>query len=255
MRDLSDQLKHVLKLRAAGRSEVFAPIETDDLAIEQAYQIAKMTIRAGRGKIGGWKLGATTAATRNAFRTDTPYFGPLFNTEVFQGKTFARPTLSPLKGEAEIAYRLARDVRADDDLNDEALFDFAAPAIECPWSIVSNLPEAGLCALLMDRCAAGALLLGQMIPAEAIDANGLIEILIDGRGAASGTANTSMVMAPKVAAIAALKLIMKHGFKPQSGQWISTGGITPCIALPAEQSFALRFNQQVEFSIAAVEGR
>jgi 2-keto-4-pentenoate hydratase len=237
--------KDLIALRAHGRSR---PVTASELpqTVAAAYDVAAATLGLLGTQAAGWKLGATTAGTRRTFATDEIYFGALGAEEIWDSAQSASPPAPPsLRGEAEIAFRLAVDVRCEDtnaalQRSPAELFDAWAPAIEAPYTCVDNIPEAGLRALLMDRCAAGALYLGeprQDIDDPAIDQT--LEILVDGACVAKGAAHNSLLMTPVEAARGFLRVAAPQGVDVKRGQWISTGGITPCVTLPFGQAIQL----------------
>jgi 2-keto-4-pentenoate hydratase len=162
-----------------------------------------------------------------------------------------------LRGEAEIALRLAVDIRFDESeaaLESSAaeLFDAWAPAIEAPYSVVREIAELGLRALLMDRCAAGALYLGE--PRSNVEDPAMeqaIEIIVDGVGVAQGTAPASLLMTPLEAARRFLRVAAEQGVSVRRGQWISTGGVTACVMLPLGKPIQLALGGKQIFTLIA----
>lgn len=232
------------KLIALRRAKMRRPFELDEFPanVEEAYRVAARTLALDGRRIAAWKLGATTAGTRNAFATDTVYFGAITEAEIWvSGECSSHLPPPVFRAEAEIAFRLAIDIEAADatavmlELAPAAIFDAWAPALEAPYSCIENIPEVGLTALLADRCAAGALFLATPradIADPAIDQQ--IAIAIDGEIAAAGSASTSLLMSPMAAALEFLSIAPTQGAVLSKGQWVSTGGITPCIELPVD---------------------
>lgn len=186
-----------------------------------------------------WKLGGTTETTQRIFNVDKVYFGALHESEVAilpsRAPTF--PTFE-LKGEAEIALRIAPSAMsflvegesATRSAPPSALFDSWCVALELPSSPIENLVECGLLALVADRCAAGFLALGR---ARGIhDATnwigGKIRIEQNGEVIASGGAD-ALVWTPDECARTFLLEALAQGFQPKPGQWVSTGGATACV--------------------------
>lgn len=228
-------------LRQARRARTFV---LDELPVDvsAAYAVAATTLARTQRPASAWKLGATTAGTRVNFSTETIYFGGLMKHEVWYAGESPPHVVPPVwQAEAEIAFRLARDIPASEaaggaiGCSDDTLFDAWTPALEAPYSCIENVADAGLRALLSDRCASGALFLGpprEDVASAAIDSE--IAILIGGQVAASGSAAAALLMSPIIAARGFLEQAGRHGFALTRGQWVSTGGITPCIRLPAD---------------------
>lgn len=245
--DSSNLNEQIQTLRLARRSKPFTLDPSLPADSAAAYSIASAQLQAGGGTVGAWKLGATTALTRAAFATDKIYFGALREAEVHQGDlpAGAGPCLPTFRGEAEIALRMAKDLTAAQaaDLQDPAgVFDAFAPALECPWSVVADLPAAGLMALLMDRCAAGLLVLGPAYGRGQKETTGILQIEQEGSLVASASARDGLLMPPEAAALAGLREIGGAGFDVAAGQWISTGGATPCVDLEHGKEVALWFD-------------
>jgi len=247
--------EELIALRAGGQSRSFAASELPS-SLAAAYAVAAATLRSLGTEPAGWKLGATTPAARRTFATDEIYFGALLADEIWDSTLAAEPPVPPvLRGEGEIALRLAADIRCDESeaaLKSSAteLFDAWAPAIEAPYSCVREIEELGLRALLMDRCAAGALYLGE--PRSNLDdpaMNQAIEIGVDGSSVAQGAAQASLLMTPGEAARRFLRVAAKHGVSVRRGQWISTGGITPCVTLPLGKPIQLTLGGKKIFTL------
>ena len=245
-------LETLLALRQARKSIAFEPLPTNRDDMARAYALSLALAEAEGGNVAAWKLGGSTAATRAAFETSEVYFGPVLHSEILDRPTALDIVLSPLRGEAEIALRLKRDLPprdARDAAAEDDLFDIFAPVIECPWSVVENLPHARLPALLMDRCAAGLLLVGEATPADPGSMDGLLRIVTDGTPVAEGRASVSLVMSPMAAAVEAIRLLGSMDVALKAGQWISTGGITPCIDLSSAAGIELFYDGVRQFSI------
>lgn len=246
--------RELLELRRCSRRRTFSPSELPN-SVASAYETAAAVLGLLGEPTAAWKLGGTNTKTRETFATDEVYFGGLTVAEVWHaGDPTVPPCLPVFKGEAEIALRLAHDISSDQDPSLDSrcssdLFDAWAPALEAPYSCVDDLRTAGLKALLMDRCAAGALFLGclrQNVDDDTMHAP--IEIVVGGE--ARATADTSaLLMPPAAAARDFLRLARKAGFTLRKGQWISTGGLTPCIPLPHDEPVELRFAGDTVFSV------
>lgn len=238
------QASDILLLRAADQYRSFRAeeIPKDDSA---AYRLSLECIDGISENIAAWKLGGSTAITRAAFNTEKIYFGAMVESEVYHPPHVGSLCVKlPLRGEAEIALRLACDI-TDEILEHPVsadIFDAYAPVIECPWSVVADLPQAGLRALLMDRCASGELLLTASRPYDPAALDGVLEIVADNTVLTSGRSSASLLMSPESAAIEALGAMLANGYRPTAGHWIATGGITACVPLPLGTPFSLLYD-------------
>jgi 2-keto-4-pentenoate hydratase len=247
--------KELIHLRRHGQRRRVSAGELP-ASIVAAYDLAAATLGLLGVPVAAWKLGATTAGTRRAFATDEIYFGGLLADEVWSAGASGLPPAPPLfRGEAEIAIRLAVDIAVEDSAaalacGGEALFDAWTPALEAPYSCVENIPEAGLRGLLLDRCSAGGLYLGTPRPdIHAADIGQTIQILVDGVSLGCGSAGTALLMPPLEAALGFLAVAAAQGVSVRRGQWISTGGITPCVPLPFDRPIRLEFGGQTVFEL------
>lgn len=247
----------LLALRSKRAQRVFFPGELP-VDADAAYVLAGRTVAQAGKPVAAWKLGATTAATRETFSTDAIYFGAIFDDEVwFAGQGAAHTPPPVFRAEAEIALRLASDVTPDEaafiaaNAPSTALFDAWSPALEAPYSSIGNIPEVGLPALLADRCAAGALFLGAArgdVRDLSIDSE--IAILIGGNVVASARGSKALLMSPIEAARGFIAVAGRQGIALSRGQWISTGGITPCIDLPIDgTTVGLAFAGEMVFDL------
>ena len=251
--------KELIRLR---NHSLRMPIESSKLpgATEAAYDFAAAVVGLLGKPIAAWKLGATTEGTRRKFSAHEIYFGALLSEEVWSAAS-GEPAPAPpqLRGEAEIAFRLSVDIEAEESAALLAEFsglpfDCWTPAIESPYSCVENIDEAGLRALLIDRCAAGALYLGaprsQMDDPEMMQT---LEIFAATNRLSQGDAGSVLLMPPAKAALGFLKVAAAQGVNVRRGQWISTGGITPCVPMPFGQAIQLRLGGKTEFEILLQE--
>jgi len=209
--------------------------------IEDAYRLVRAEIADDPKYGNAWKLGGTTESTRRTFNVDRLYFGPLHDSEIL-----LRPSQAPgkklfeLKGEAEIALRITEKLGDPSRLTEQyintaplaELFDAWCITLELPSSPVENLVESGVNALIADRCASGCLVLGTQYSIDtAADWNKApLRIEQDGAVLAEGSVDM-LVDAPDVCARQFLKEARRVGFIPKPGDWISTGGLTPCVKL------------------------
>ncbi|UTY46689.1 hypothetical protein [Sinorhizobium fredii] len=228
--------------------------------LSEAYGGIREVVSADPSFGTAWKLGGTTATTQRIFNVDKLYFGALHKCEVAvlpaRAPTF--PTFE-LKGEAEIAIRIAPSAMnllegetAIRSALPSALFDSWCVALELPSSPIGNLVECGLLALVADRCAAGFLALGRAREIDdAIDwTSSKIRIEQNGEVIASGGAD-ALVWTPDECGRAFLLEALAQGFKPKPGQWISTGGATPCVPYNRGAEISVFYNDNEELRFIA----
>jgi len=239
------------QLRGERSRTVFADLGLS-LNEHLAYEIARENIGTDNRCVVAWKLGGTTAFTRALFQVDNVYMGPLLEGELSTVSTsvLQLPDLPVLAGEAEIALRL-RDAGANMPyavkLDPIDAFDAWAVGVEFPYSVFSDLPDAGIGALLADRCAAGSLVLGNeyegIPPGEFC-----ISIILDNGRIAEGNQD-ALLMSPVEAALEFRHIALEAGFELKPGQWVTTGGVTKCLPLDGIHSLTLKLDGETEFTL------
>lgn len=239
-----------------GRADRFhATPEIVAADLDEAYG---RLLRATRGDArfgAAWKLGGTTPTTRAAFRVDKAYFGCLHESEVVHEPTaVAVAHLCELKGEVEIALRLSaamadrtvadlRELQTAGPATGDPIVDAWCVALEMPASAIINLPEAGIAALVADRCAAGCLALGRPRALDDDGWSGRAALVLEQGGVVLARGDIGcLVASPYECVVDFCAEAVAHGFRPRPGQWIATGGLTPCVGLQPGRRVAVRHN-------------
>lgn len=189
-------------------------------SLEAAYE-AMREFTANTGEVWrGWKLGGTNHATQAAFGVTRGYFGPLHASEIFETPGGVRDLpLCEIKGEVELALRIDPEGTG---------YDAWCVALEMPASAIENLPEAGVAALIADRCGAGALLLGPVHDGALPDLNDARFALTVNGAPVSEAGLDALVASPDQILDDFIALARDLGFRPGPGDWVATGGITAC---------------------------
>ena len=204
--------------------------------LDAAY-LALAAEQAGRAW-GGWKIGGSNHASRAAFGVREADFGALAAAGVLESgpgpaAALAALALPECRGEVEIALRLAPGLDG---------YDAWCLALEMPATDLTNLSALGVVALVADRCAAGALLLGPVRsgPLPDLGAARFVQV-IDGAVAADSGLD-SLVGTPDSILDQFLTLARSHGAALAPGQWVATGGITPCLTYAAGARVEVRLD-------------
>ena len=227
--------------------------------IDEAYEIQKAVTEKLGGSIGAWKLGGTNPWTREAFECSDPYWGPIFAENVLSADEVNiinwEFECEP-RAEAEIAFRLAKDVRPDEIVTREidllSLFDCVAPSLEFPVNFYLDVVEHGLPSLVADLCGSGCLVLGPPIQIDwqAI-ARPIAVTVVEGSELASGTSG-SLVGGIHEVLKNFLRSAGQRGVHFKKGQWVATGGCTQCVPIKFNEPTIVRFQnlQALEFSLS-----
>lgn len=220
-----------------------------DLAPDLAttYRAMAAHLAAFPGPWAGWKLGGTNHASRAAFGVTTGYFGALAQSEILIQPEYAPDfALCEMKGEVEIALRLAADGKSHDAW---------CIALEMPASPIRDLVDLGVRALVADRCAAGALLLGP-VHEGAFGGLSTSRFILRADGEDLSVADmTALVASPEELLAEFLALARETGFAPRPGDWIATGGITACKPFSPGARIQVLLDTQVELDFLATDGR
>jgi 2-keto-4-pentenoate hydratase len=146
-----------------------------EIAPASEAEAARAALAQIDGTPPGWKLGGTNTHTRSVFDVARAYFGPLKASEILEGdgSSVALAGLIAPKVEPEICVAFTADLdparHGGDVAALRALLDHVALGLEIPDTILSAPPEAGVWSLMADRCAAGALVLGERLPASTLE--------------------------------------------------------------------------------------
>lgn len=244
-------IETIRELREGEKQVPYAELN-QDISLIEAYKVLKLFLEGGNQTVSAWKLGGTNKKTQDAFNVGEAYYGPIFTSELstVMGDQGMMPDLRLIQGEAEMAVRLTSfgaDKRNAASVDRGLIFDQWAVAIEFPYSVFSDLPSAGIAALVVDRCAAGALMLGPShagLPPEKF----CLTIDVNGEQESSGTQD-AMLVHPIDAALEFRALAFKHGFELNAGQWISTGGLTSCLRMNRDDAVTLKYDGQLVFRL------
>lgn len=205
-------------------------------SIGDAVKIAQICMSAD--DVQAWKLGGTTMATRNTFSVSVPYFGPLKADEVHKSgvqlnkSDFIAPVVEP-----EIVVCLARDITEPvsflEECVPETFIEWIAFGMELPDTCLGNAAEAGVNWLVADRCAAGALILGEQLPLAVLTRleQSAVSLFFDEDCVSEAPAGN--IIGGVLASLdEAVREFLRYDIVLKKGQLISTGGLCPAKPLP-----------------------
>ena len=209
------------------------------------------------GQVVAWKLGGVNNTTRQAFNVEGTYAGPVAADNIMP----ARPTMHPnnfgkqCQGELEILVKLG-DIPAffSGELSVDDIISEFAPAIECPASVLA-FPKDGVFALIADCCAAGSIVHGEWMPWKAFEGtqpNDTVSLFSDNEILAKGV-YSNLIDGVAGVVQSFCDLARQYSLPVKPGDLISTGGITPCVALPHGQMLTALFTGLGDFSFMVQE--
>ena len=220
--------------------------------LKAAYAAQRDTLNADPARWGGWKLGGSNHASRAAFGVNSLYYGALDTSEILaQPQTAPGFPLCEMKGEVEIALRIT-----------ETGYDGWCVALEMPACPLDNLLALGVPvsvrALVADRCAAGALLLGPVQDGPLPDLSpdlSRARFTLSADGVTLSEAGLDALIAPPDTLLADFRaLAATHGIRPRPGDWVATGGITACCAFAPGSQVQVRLDQTLMLDFSASFG-
>jgi 2-keto-4-pentenoate hydratase len=203
--------------------------------LDAAYAAQRDMLGRDPARWTGWKLGGTNHASRAAFGVNRLYYGALDQSEILhEPQTAPGFALCEMKGEVEIALRLTATG-----------YDAWCVALEMPACPLDNLMQLGVRALVADRCAAGALLLGPVQDGPLPDLS-QTRFTLNADGVTLSDAGLDALIAAPAALLAAFRaLAAGHGITPRKGDWVATGGITACCAFVPGSQVQVRLDQSL----------
>ena len=230
-----------------------------------AYALMREDLAHRNATPAAWKLGGTSHTTSSLYSVSVPYFGMLYAGEVWNSP--CSPQLKDKRhtsAEVECMLRLGPNLPSILQEGEtalmsypaEMLFDLWTWGVELPFSPISNLGELGLMALVADRCAAGGLVLG---PPRAFLRDPIelwrqtsVKLAINGEIKAEGGL-PALTASPDICVRRFLVEALRYGFMPMPGQWIASGGLTPCLSLALARRIEVICADQIECTICLSE--
>ncbi|MDA9981750.1 hypothetical protein N9H39_03235 [Gammaproteobacteria bacterium] len=250
------QAEYFLKARQQNKTQQPFQFESKTPAsLAEAYAIQHHNY-SNIGQSKGWKLGGTTSLTQAMFDTNATYYGPIYQASIYESKNpIELPDwMNNPRGEAEVCFELSDKVKglSDTTMDEIDISEFIVnimPSIELPWSVFP-LPAAGLNVLIADQCGTGALVFGDRLPYSSTHFPSLSgEVMISSTSGLLTEGSIEDILAGPLTALADfLRLAQQHQLQIKSGDFVATGGCTPCIELPLNRKITVDMTILGEFS-------
>ncbi|MZI95803.1 hypothetical protein F9817_21700 [Vibrio sp. CAIM 722] len=215
-------------------------------SIVQAYDIQKEIINSIKEPVLAWKLGGTNKKTQEMFGCSKCYIGPVYFLSIgdnlsVDGK-YAR-------AELELSFRISANINElnvkDANTNPLSFFDMVFPSAEFPLSNIENMTESGMRALIADLCGTGFLALGKGIEISHLesfcDKEINASIMDEDNCLAVGNLSNLLGGYRKVLSDFLLSCL-EYDLPLASGQYCSTGGLSPCVYLSVDKILAVKFD-------------
>jgi 2-keto-4-pentenoate hydratase len=227
--------------------------------VDAAYQVAEINTRArlaeaGR-RVAGLKVGLTSKAVQQQLGVDQPDFGVLFDDmEYLHGDAVPMSRLIQPKVEAEVAFVVGRDLRADAPTWSEFLLalDHALPALEIVDSVIQDW-KITLVDTVADNASSALYVLGHQPVAVASLALGEVgmQLTLNGQVASVGT-GAACLGHPLRAAYWLARTMAARGQPLRAGQVILSGALGPMVPLKAGDQVHARIGPLGEVSCRIV---
>lgn len=203
----------------------------------------------------GWKLGGTNAATRESFAVSVPYFGPLKAKEVLSsGSNLSLSKFIAPKAEPEVCVAFKETFCASRRRRSEATLlehlDWVALGVEIPDCVFADVKAIGVRALVADRCAAGALVLGTRRSPDMLEAWRCETVSLSIAGEPPVVGRVDALLGGVLGAMSdALIEFGRHDIDLPAGVIFATGGLCRAQALRAGEAVVRLGSDVVRFTV------
>ena len=213
-------------------------------SVQDAYRIQSDIIKA-LPKLGGWKIGGSSYETQKIFNTNEIYFGPILSMNIHNLFNHEKTVyFKKNMVEAELAFRLSDNINTKTISDPWLLVDRIAPSLELPYSSIRNISTHGLCCLVADCCASGGLILGKSFPinekTKNLSETMEVEIHQNKKLVSSGSVK-NMFKRPIDVIYDFINKAREYNFTVTPGQWIASGGLTPCKPISTDVGVDVNF--------------
>jgi 2-keto-4-pentenoate hydratase len=236
------------------------PNDNDPASIDDAYLIQHLTHETLGRKQAGWKVGWTTRKLQKANGVQEPMVGRIpAETVVHSGSTVRELRPGSLKCEAELAFRLARDLparpRPYSEMELIGAIHVVYPAIEIVGSRFVSSDLAGRFGVVADNGAHAGLVLGAPIEAwREMDRVDLpARLYVDNTEIAAGT-GANVLGDPLTPCLWLLHWLNSQGEGLSAGDVVSSGSFLGAPRVPLSSRIAADFGKYGQVTVTFVEG-
>ena len=210
--------------------------------VDAAYAVQKINIqkRIDNGeRVIGKKIGLTSFAVQEQLGVDQPDYGILFESmQVKNGGQLPFTDLMQPKAEAEIAFKIGKDLNGDVDISDliDAI-EYATASIEIVGSRVENW-DIRITDTIADNASASHFVLGDNhVNIDQLDLpNCSMSMTKNGKIASEGTGSACMDN-PLNAALWLAQVMTKNGTPLQAGDILLSGALGPMVPIEKGDNF------------------
>ncbi len=223
----SEEANAAFEARRDGTSLPLVPNEmSDEQALAAHLAVADLFAQNG-DQIGGWKIGMTSGAARDAFGESFRPFGFVLDSRVFHtGASVDYHVNLPTGIEPEICVKLATELRGPDVTPEaaEAAVESVAPGFELLEQRVVDSGSTQRATRLIDGLSHWGMVVGEMVPVAFLDRSATCELSCDGELIEKATANDDLVIDDIFLSLSRLaNLLHEFGRSVEPGQIVLTG--------------------------------
>ncbi|MER2107027.1 MAG: fumarylacetoacetate hydrolase family protein [Solibacillus sp.] len=225
-----------------------------DISVDDAYKIQLMQIeeKLKDAQLVGMKIGLTSEVMQKMFHVDTPDFGHILNTMVYENNSEIQKTqfIQP-KVEFELAFLLKEDLVGPHVTPEQVLqaTEAIAPAIEIIDSRIQDWKFKFQDTVADNGSSAGAIL-GKPCAVPTLDELAAIELVAQKNGEVFDQGVSSAVMGNPAKAVAWLaNMLSEYDIQLKAGQFILAGAITAAVPFEAGDRFDISFGHYGAVSV------
>ena len=252
-----DIQKAAFDLLAAERLK--KPIEpftsSTEISVDDAYRIQLLQIneKLKEAQLVGMKIGLTSKVMQTMFNVDTPDFGHILNTMVFEnGQTISVSQFIAPKIEFELAFVLKEDLTGPNVTSEQVLAATEAivPAIEIIDSRIKNWQFKFEDTVADNGSSAGAVL-GEKHPVPSLEQLADIRVVAKKNGEVFDEGMSSAVMGNPAKAVAWLaNMLADYDITLKAGHFILAGAITAAVPVESGDVFEVDFGSYGEVNLS-----
>ena len=214
-------------------------------SIDDSYNIQNYIIKNINKKVGAWKIGGSSLATQQLFKTNKVYYGPVFKDFIYKLKTNqVKPDFIKNSYNAEI--ELVFNVEKAENSN----FNFSGwrikkifIGIESPFTKYQINDNLNL--LVADLCASGMILIGNELDFKDLDKFKNEEITLSSDNKILTSAYIESLKSSQIEILKQSLSIIKKNLSNCNSTLISTGGISKCVKLCLNRIYYLKFSNKI----------
>ncbi|MEE9314911.1 MAG: hypothetical protein V3V02_09695 [Rhizobiaceae bacterium] len=221
---------------------------------EQAMEIQTAAFDLFGSPSVGWKVGATAKAAQEAFKIDSPFYGPMAKACVLETGANLKKTACVGACEPEYAFKMSRDFPENGEvINAENIATAVADVhivIEVIGRCIGNPDYANGIGVTMDFAGNAAFIIGPKVNDWQNQdlANTVVESKVD--GAVVETGNGLPVMGDPINSLVWMaEQLVASGQTLKTGEWVSTGTCTAAVPAVAGTTYTATFGSFGDVSV------